>query len=125
MNISAGTHGDFAAFAPGPTFGLQDFAKIEAAMDRQMNDMLRQAHAMMAMAAKPNAPFMADFGVIPGGDAGWFISNSKGSSFCARSIEVTVVNVKKTVRSHTEGKCGSPNGSADNANANVAPSNSI
>src|SRR5690348_15338895 len=68
VDISTGSpRGDFAAFAPGIAFsGLPDLAKIEAAMDRQMDDMLRKADAIMEMAARPNVPLQADFGALPG-----------------------------------------------------------
>jgi hypothetical protein len=127
VDIRAGSSGDFAAFAPSSAFsGFPNFAKIEAVMDRQMNDMLREARAMMAMPATSNAPFEANFGALPQDSSSWFVSTGNGANFCARSVEVTVVNGKKTVRSHTEGNCGPAKGEAAGAaHSPAAPAKSI
>jgi len=125
VDIRTGAPGDFAAFEPGFGFsGFQDFAKIEAAMDRQMSDMLREARVMMATPAIPNEPFKANFGAAPGDDSRWFISSGNSGNFCARSVEVTVVNGKRSVRSHTEGNCGPSKGDLS-AHQSVVPGKTI
>ena len=102
----------------GPTnvsAGFPEFTKIEAAMDRQMDDMLRQARIMMAAPMLPNTPFRMSLGGAPGDDSRWFVSTANGHDFCARSVEVTVINGKRSVRSHTVGNCSSPSAAPDAA----------
>ena len=42
-------------------------------------------------------------------------STANGHDFCARSVEVTVINGKRSVRSHTVGNCSSPSAAPDAA----------
>lgn len=126
VDIRAGVPGDLAAFAPGGAFaGFPDFARIDAAMDRQMNEMLRQARAMMATPSA-SMPFEANFAAVPSGNPGWFISAGKGGNFCERSVEVTVVNGKRSVHEQTHGNCGSASASTSaQDHAKPAPAKSI
>ena len=127
VDIRSGSPGEFAMLAPAFAFaGFPDVAQIEAAMDRQMSHMLREARAMMAMPSPGNMPFEANFGVAGSGNPGWFISDGSGGNFCSRSVEVTVINGKKTVRSRMEGHCGTAKGeSAAAAHPGPAPDKSI
>ena len=117
VDVRSRSSGDLARFVPGGIFaGFPDLVAIQADMDRQMNDMLREARTMMAMPVAPNAPFEANFGAVPGGSSSWFVSTGNGGNFCARSVEVTIVNGKKSVREQTSGNCG-PAGSGASAPA--------
>jgi len=114
VDIRSGAPTNVSAFSPDFAFaGFPEFTRIEAAMDRQMDDMLRQARIMMAAPMLPNTPFKTSLGGAPGDDSRWFVSTANRHDFCARSVEVTVINGKRSVRSDTEGNCGSSRAASD------------
>jgi len=126
VDIRSGGSGDLARFVPGGIFaGFSDFAAIQADMDRQMDDMLREARTMLAMPVAPNAPFEANFGVVPGGSSSWFVSTGNGGNFCERSVEVTIVNGKRSVHEQTSGNCGPAKAGAAAAHPTVARAKAI
>lgn len=92
------------AFAP--QFGMPDFARMQADMDRRlavaMTHMHQQMQIMNAMMHDPgfatnaNGPISAAFG-----------SASGNGSFCARSVSITTdANGKQHVERHQAGNCG-------------------
>ena len=126
VDIRSGGSGDLARFVPGGVVtAFPDFAAIQADMDRQMDDMLREARTMMAMPAPPNAPFEATFGAMPAGSPGWFVSTGNGGNFCERSVEVTIVNGKRSVHEQTRGNCGPAKAGAAAAHPTPAPAKAI
>ena len=68
-----------------------DFDRISAAMDRQMDAMLREASTMAARPVSPDGKIdMAAFGKMPAGTMHYsFVSTSNGSGTCSRSVQVT------------------------------------
>jgi hypothetical protein len=106
------------AFMPQIAFGpgFVDFARIQAAMDRQMQQMnavMQQADALAARSFA-NAPIAISAGKLPAGSQSFqMISTSAGNNFCARSIQITTAaNGKENVVRHSAGNCGSSHGAA-------------
>lgn len=123
VSVTPMTQAQFEAFAPDVALMPVDFARIQADMDRQMNAMLHQVSAMnayMAQAfANANAPIEATLNGVPldGANAATLISAGNGGNFCARSVEVSIVNGKKNVVRHQSGNCGASTAAAEHAPA--------
>ncbi|MGN6517136.1 MAG: hypothetical protein ACTHLR_14995 [Rhizomicrobium sp.] len=123
VSVTPMTQAEFDAFAPDAALMPVSFARIQADMDRQMNAMLEQVNAMnayMAQAfAQANAPIEATLnGVSPdGANAATLVSTANGGNFCARSVEVSIVNGKKNVVRHQAGNCGASTAAAEHAPA--------
>jgi hypothetical protein len=96
--------GDPFAMAP-----FADFDRIAAAMDRQMDAMLRQASAMAAQPAGPDGKIdQAAFAKLPAGTVHYsFVSSSSANGTCSRSVQVTSFgpNQQPKVVSQSSGDC--------------------
>ena len=68
-----------------------DFDRISAAMDRQMDAMMREVSTMAAQPVSPDGKIdTAAFGKLPAGTMHYsFVSTSNGSGTCSRSVQVT------------------------------------
>lgn len=111
VSVAPMTNAQFDAFAPA-FMPIADFARIQADMNRQMNAMLQQASAMDAymarMFAHANGPIEATLNGMPSDNSNvtTLVSTANGGNFCARSVEVSIVNGKKNVVRHQSGNCG-------------------
>ncbi|UIJ44248.1 hypothetical protein LZK98_14360 [Sphingomonas cannabina] len=99
-----------AWFGGDPFGSFSAFDRIAAAMDRQVDVMLRQAAELSASAPEDAAPMtrMAA-GKLPAGSYSYsFVSTSTGSGTCSRSFEMTSYgpNQAPKVVSHSSGDCG-------------------
>lgn len=105
------------AFAPATqAAGLAQFNspflmmdRIAAQMNRQMNEMIAQANAMMANAPDANSAVPAGFFNMPMNPGGLSaIANGSNGSFCMKSMEITSSGDGKAphVVTHTAGNCG-------------------
>ncbi|MEO6215039.1 MAG: hypothetical protein ABIO86_03325 [Sphingomonas sp.] len=94
--------GDPFAMAP-----FAEFDRIAAAMDRQMDDMLRQVSTMAAQPIGPDGKIdQAAFAKMPAGSVHYsFVSSSSGT--CSRSVQVTSfgANQQPIVVSQSSGNC--------------------
>lgn len=99
-----------AAFAAMPSFfGPDDaFAQLErisAAMDRQADQMFREAAVLRSGAAQPNLTAASD---MPAGSSEYsFVSETNGSNVCSRSMVITSNGngAAPHVVTHTSGNC--------------------
>ena len=96
----------------GDPFSMTPFAefdRIAAAMDRQMDDMLRQASTMAAQPIGPDGKIdQAAFAKMPAGTVHYsFVSSSSGNGTCSRSVQVTSfgANQQPKVVSQSSGNC--------------------
>ena len=96
----------------GDPFAMEPFAefdRIAAAMDRQMDAMLRQASTMAAQPVGPDGKIdQATFAKLPAGTVHYsFVSSSSGNGTCSRSVQVTSFgpNQQPKVVSQSSGNC--------------------
>jgi len=96
----------------GDPFNMAPFAefdRIAAAMDRQMDAMLRQASTMAAQPVGPDGKIdEAAFAKMPAGTVHYsFVSSSSGNGTCSRSVQVTSFgsNQQPKVVSQSSGDC--------------------
>lgn len=86
-----------------------DFDRIAAAMDRQMDAMLREASTMAAQPIGPDGKIdQAAFARLPAGTVHYsFVSSSTANGTCSRSIQVTSygANQQPKVVSQSSGDC--------------------
>ena len=86
-----------------------DFDRIAAAMDRQMDAILRQASTMAAQSVGPDGKIdQAAFAKMPAGTVHYsFVSSSSGNGTCNRSVQVTSFgpNQQPKVVSQSSGNC--------------------
>jgi hypothetical protein len=86
-----------------------DFDRIAAAMDRQMDTMLRQASALAAQPVGPDGKIdQAAFAKLPAGTVQYsFVSSSSGNGTCSRSVQMTSFgpNQQPKVVSQSSGDC--------------------
>ena len=96
--------GDPFAMAP-----FAEFDRIAAAMDRQMDAMLRQASTLAAQPIGPDGKIdQAAFAKMPAGMVHYsFVSSSSGNGTCSRSVQVTSFgpNQQPKVVSQSSGNC--------------------
>ena len=96
--------GDPFAMAP-----FAEFDRIAAAMDRQMDAMLRQASTLAAQPVGPDGKIdQATFAKLPAGTVQYsFVSSSSGNGTCSRSVQVTSFgpNQQPKVVSQSSGNC--------------------
>ena len=96
--------GDPFAMAP-----FAEFDRIAAAMDRQMDAMLRQASTMTAQPVGPDGKIdQATFAKLPAGTVHYsFVSSSSGNGTCSRSVQVTSFgpNQQPKIVSQSSGNC--------------------
>ncbi|GAA0296792.1 hypothetical protein GCM10009087_03220 [Sphingomonas oligophenolica] len=97
------------AFAPFEMAPFADFDRIAAAMDRQMDAMMRQASTMAALPVSPDGRIdTAAFGKMPAGTVQYsFVSTSSGKGMCSRSVQVTSFgpNQQPKMVSQSSGDC--------------------
>ncbi|HWA31113.1 MAG TPA: hypothetical protein VG867_08440 [Rhizomicrobium sp.] len=122
ISVAPMTQADFDAFAPRVSLmPIADFAQMQVAMDRQMSAMFQQIDAMNAQMAQAfahaNGPIEATLHGLPQGSSNTttLISMANGGNFCERSMEVSIVNGKRSVTRQQSGNCG------DAAADHVAP----
>lgn len=110
--------GAFGAAAP-----FAAFDRISAAMNREMDVLLRQANMMALPFASVDPLFDATLNAAPAGHAqGWF-ARAGTSGFCMRSVEITQSgNARPHVVSHSAGNCAAGGGPA-NAVSRTIPRN--
>lgn len=86
-----------------------EFDRISAAMDRQMDAMLREASTMAAQPIGPDGKIdQAAFAKLPAGTVHYsFVSSSTANGTCSRSIQVTSygANQQPKVVSQSSGDC--------------------
>lgn len=96
--------GDPFAMAP-----FAEFDRIAAAMDRQMDAMLRQASSMAAQPIRPDGKIdQAAFAKMPAGTVHYsFVSSSSGNGTCSRSVQMTSFgpDQQPKVVSQSSGNC--------------------
>jgi len=97
------------AFEPFEMAPFADFERISAAMDRQMEAMMRQASTMAALPVSADGKIdTAAFGKMPAGTVHYsFVSTSSGNGTCSRSVQVTAFGPKQQpkVVSQSSGDC--------------------
>lgn len=115
--------GFMAGFDPAP-FAM--FDRMMASMDRQAEEMLRQARS--AAAPGGQGPSLLAAGDLPGNAAYTLVSETVDNGTCARSVEVTRTDptAKPNVVTHQSGDCG-PGTAANTPNvpAQSTPSGSV
>jgi len=96
-------------FAAMPIFGAGSpfaaFERISAAMDRQADQMLREAAALQAGAARQNPTAVSE---MPAGSHAYsFVSEINGNNVCSRSMVITSEGngAAPHVVTHTSGNC--------------------
>ena len=92
-----------AMFAAGSSFA--EFDRISAALDRQADQMFRDAAALSAEPAQVNPATIA---ALPSGAQEYsFVSTMSGNGVCSRSVEITSQGNGGTphVVTHTSGNC--------------------
>jgi len=92
-----------SVFGAGSAFA--EMERISAAMDRQADQMLRQASAMQAGTAQPNLTTISD---MPAGSRSYsFVSEMNGGNVCSRSMVITSEGngAAPHVVTHTSGNC--------------------
>jgi len=90
-------------FESGSPFA--EFERISAAMDRQADQMLREAAALQAGAAQPNLTAVS---AMPAGSRAYsFVSEMNGNNVCSRSMVITSEGngAAPHVVTHTSGNC--------------------
>jgi hypothetical protein len=90
-------------FGPDSTFA--QLQRISAAMDRQADQMFREAAALQSGAPQPNLVAISD---MPAGSSEYsFVSETKGSNVCSRSMVITSngSGTAPHVVTHTSGNC--------------------
>jgi hypothetical protein len=90
-------------FGAGSPFA--EFERISAAMDRQADQMLREAAALQARAAQPNLTAVS---AMPAGSRAYsFVSEMNGNNVCSRGMVITSQGngAAPHVVTHTRGNC--------------------
>jgi hypothetical protein len=90
-------------FGTGSPFA--ELERISAAMDRQADQLFREAAAMSFDAAQPN---LTAIGIMPAGAREYtFVSEMNGGNVCSRSMEITSTGNGSAphVVTHTSGNC--------------------
>jgi hypothetical protein len=110
-----------------------DFDRIAAAMDRQMNAMMRQASTMAALPVSADGKVdEAAFAKLPAGTVHYsFVSTSTGKGTCSRSVQVTSfgANQQPKIVSQSSGDCSAmgvqPTPAASRAPASTGPTTPV